>query len=93
MSDTLPNLIVKPADFLVQDYCEMRQRAEQLTVENISLRQDKERLDWLETQCFEYEHHEALNPLCLGYEWLVRSSPKHSNIRAAIDAARKEAQP
>ena len=54
-------------------------RAKELERENAALREDKERLDWLESLHSLWEGTEKTGPVFL--------------TRAAIDAARKEAQP
>ena len=57
--------------------------------ENAALREDKERLDWLEVQgepvTYEDEPHELV--------WSVFGERGQRNLRDAIDAARKEAKP
>ena len=53
------------------------------------LRADRDRLDWLENEGFEHRHHETGDSL--GFEWVITSKPEEPrDIRAAIDAARKE---
>lgn len=64
----------------------------QLSEEAVTLREDKERLDWLEKNKF--QHRDFNTGDSLGYEWCVSSSYEDEIcVRAAIDAARKEAQP
>jgi len=58
-----------------------------LETENAALRADKERLDWLETQCTTVDYHDDFGLL---KEWSVCASDFDCTIRAAIDAARKE---
>ena len=64
----------------------------QLSEEAVTLREDKKRLDWLEKNKF--QHRDFNTGDSLGYEWCVSSSYEDEIcVRAAIDAARKEAQP
>lgn len=61
----------------------------QLSEEAVTLREDKERLDWLEKNKF--QHRDFNTGDSLGYEWCVSSSYEDEIcVRAAIDAARKE---
>ena len=61
----------------------------QLSEEAVTLREDKERLDWLEKNKF--QHRDFNTGDGLGYEWCVSSSYEDEIcVRAAIDAARKE---
>ena len=63
----------------------------QLSEEAVTLREDKERLDWLEKNKF--QHRDFNTGDSLGYEWCVSSSYEDEIcVRAAIDAARKEAK-
>lgn len=67
-------------------------RIAELERDNTALRADKERLDWLESKAFEHRNHQTGDSL--GFEWTITSEPEcDNNIRSAIDAARKEAQP
>ena len=70
----------------------------ELERENAALRKDKERLDWLEKARPIAWALESVN--CGGYWLLTDIGEKHpeeakefATLRAAIDAARKEAQP
>jgi hypothetical protein len=74
---------------LVQLYANANIRIAELERENIALRADKERLDWLETQdCWigVYGEYDINARICAGGSHSQR-------IRSAVDAARKEAQP
>ena len=74
---------------LVQLYANANIRIAELERENIALRADKERLDWLETQdCWigDYGEYDINARICAGGSHSQR-------IRSAVDAARKEAQP
>ena len=85
MSDVTPQW-VKMSAF------EATARLNELERENAALREDKERLDWLEKNKF--QHRDFNTGDSLGYEWCVSSSYEDEIcVRAAIDAARKEAQP
>lgn len=60
-----------------------REQCERLQAENAALREDKERLDFGQIRIREMDE--------LGdFHWCIH---KGLNLRAAIDAARKEAQP
>lgn len=63
--------------------------AKRLQQENAALRADKERLDWLNIHMECHCHDED------GFHsWLwVKAPATNKDLRAAIDAARKEAQP
>ena len=74
---------------LIQLYANANIRIAELERENIALRADKERLDWLETQdCWigVYGEYDINARICAGGSHSQR-------IRSAVDAARKEAQP
>ena len=60
-------------------HAQLLEKLERLERENAALREDKERLDWLESLHSLWEGTEKTGPVFL--------------TRAAIDAARKEAQP
>ena len=78
----MSNVTVKPADSLVQDYCYMRQRAEELAKENAALREvAKAARDLLE-----YSH-------VGGAERWENWEDKFDALKTAIDAAKKEEQP
>ena len=74
---------------LVQLYANANVRIEQLERENAVLREDKERLDWLEVHGEPVTYEEAPHELV----WCVIGERGQRNLRPAIDAARaKEAQ-
>jgi hypothetical protein len=70
-----------------------------LTAENDALREDKERLDWMDEYDAEVQKYENSEDGSKRYElwFFVDSDPSPvfsaPSLRAAIDAARKEAQP
>ena len=58
--------------------------------ENAELRADKERLDWLDDYGYEYD---GLLERGWGIGLPAKQKSNTRNLRAAIDAAKKEAQP
>ena len=60
--------------------------ARELERENAALRKDKQRLDWMDS-CANYQIEGNL------LRWSFFTPSSMDDIRAAIDAARKEAQP
>lgn len=79
--------------------CDCREeKFKQLERENAALREDKERLDWLEQA---RPIAWALGDAQRGEYWILtdlgekhpEESEEFATLRAAIDAARKEAQP
>lgn len=69
----------------------MLQHARELERENAALRADKERLDWLDHNAvpWNWMSPEKIN----GLGPIVVTWKSNRTLRAAIDAARKEAQP
>jgi hypothetical protein len=68
---------------------ELFQKVQQLERENAALREDKERLDWLEAGGEPETYEDAPHALV----WCVFGETGQRSIRAAIDAARaKEGQ-
>jgi hypothetical protein len=64
-------------------------KVSELLRENAALREDKERLDWLDANGDPVTYEDAPHSL----HWGITGDPGCRNLRAAIDAARKEAQP
>ena len=92
MSDTPRTDAQKRGDFVHINF------ARELERENAALREDKERLDWLEKA---RPIAWALESVNCGKYWLLtdiderhpEEAEEFATLRAAIDAARKEAQP
>jgi hypothetical protein len=73
-------------DSLLKACVDYRSQVDQLERENTALRKDKERMDWLD-EVMSYDGGGY------GMKWWFFTPIDAEDVRAAIDAAMKEAQP